>query len=669
MSACDFDDGPAGSVTAEELRPVGKSYAESLLRRQLFPVVMLAPIFIKAGAPHVSSDTWRWVNLAGRVSRDAAIEIRLEAKQSLQMMLSCDPARGFHHLFISRVPFWQRFDQFVQVGPMAQVDRQKIDTACIASVHVPRAEKQGVAWQEWAVARADCPDWTAHVQHRAQHIVERALGGRALLVRAHLLTSVARFGANSSLQHRQTKRRAKRKGSGETARRGVECCLVSPTRPERGWGDLAWGLEEDGYVGWQRCWATGGKMLRRPVGPVVVLGIVLDPSAAEKLIIKGPAAENKPAAMAFRSFWGKKAELRRFKDGSIVEVVSWERECSHGFRGQIIGNISEHVLKLHHPFAQALSTCEAPAQKQIARVRTLCGYQLEFVSRGGKRSTQPNAQAGTLRQADNYTGRARMETLRESFAALARVLREISHSGYSRGKSAHAQLPLTIKSVKLSSRPGLRYTSAALPYARTNEGANVFDCVDVVMQFESSSSWPNGLRAIVAAKTAFYVRIAELLEQRTSWRCVATREFLDVIIGGCAFRLHIRHDREWELLRIAAQVWMQCSCCDVENSLLFFLFLISTCVISFVVVPGKTRENVRKGGRHAQRGLPCWRRHSAVANRHSDCRGGRFRSQSVVSFTCTAATPRRSHAHTSAPTPKIRADSSLGTPMVHGTLF
>ena len=35
------------------------------------------------------------------------------------------------------------------------------------------------------------------------------------------------------------------------------------------------------------------------------------------------SAEEKEKAEGFRSWWGEKAELRRFKDGSILEAVVW----------------------------------------------------------------------------------------------------------------------------------------------------------------------------------------------------------------------------------------------------------------------------------------------------------------------------------------------------------
>jgi U3 small nucleolar RNA-associated protein 22 len=36
------------------------------------------------------------------------------------------------------------------------------------------------------------------------------------------------------------------------------------------------------------------------------------------------------AAAVFREFWGDKAELRRFKDGSILEAVVWEQPAGYG---------------------------------------------------------------------------------------------------------------------------------------------------------------------------------------------------------------------------------------------------------------------------------------------------------------------------------------------------
>ncbi|CAI7784313.1 unnamed protein product [Closterium sp. NIES-54] len=54
----------------------------------------------------------------------------------------------------------------------------------------------------------------------------------------------------------------------------------------------------------------------------VLMGVSLaSPDTALRLVDKGPSADNKAEALKFRAFWGPKAELRRWKDGTITEAV------------------------------------------------------------------------------------------------------------------------------------------------------------------------------------------------------------------------------------------------------------------------------------------------------------------------------------------------------------
>lgn len=52
------------------------------------------------------------------------------------------------------------------------------------------------------------------------------------------------------------------------------------------------------------------------------LGIILNPENAYEILDKGPESIDE-AASKFRAFWGEKAQLRRFQDGSITESVVW----------------------------------------------------------------------------------------------------------------------------------------------------------------------------------------------------------------------------------------------------------------------------------------------------------------------------------------------------------
>lgn len=69
---------------------------------------------------------------------------------------------------------------------------------------------------------------------------------------------------------------------------------------------------------------SGSSGVQNGFSGVVVLGLDLDASQATRVVDRGPPADDPVAAPAFRHFWGEKAELRRFKDGAIVEAVKWD---------------------------------------------------------------------------------------------------------------------------------------------------------------------------------------------------------------------------------------------------------------------------------------------------------------------------------------------------------
>ena len=61
-----------------------------------------------------------------------------------------------------------------------------------------------------------------------------------------------------------------------------------------------------------------------PPPRAVIVGLVLDASKAFRKVDRGPPAEDAVAAGVFRALFGSRAELRRFKDGAIVEAAVWE---------------------------------------------------------------------------------------------------------------------------------------------------------------------------------------------------------------------------------------------------------------------------------------------------------------------------------------------------------
>lgn len=96
-------------------------------------------------------------------------------------------------------------------------------------------------------------------------------------------------------------------------------------------------------------------------------------------------------------------------------------------------------------------------------------------------------------------------------------------------------------------------TEAAASAAGGDAGAGAL--ARFVIQFESSGKWPDDLSAIAALKTAFYLKLAELLEaQAAPLRCDPRRAALAVIVDGVPFIGTIMHSKEEKLLVAAGDV-------------------------------------------------------------------------------------------------------------------
>jgi len=230
----------------------------------------------------------------------------------------------------------------------------------------------------------------------------------------------------------------------------------------------------------------------------------IDRAHAFGVITKGPSAENASEAASFRAFWGKKSELRRFQDGSIVETLDWTSSKS------VCEDIASYVLETQWPF----STIEqSPA----------VGMELESLL-----PTTDDKQAS------------------QAFDVLAKRVRAID-------------LPLSVTGVEAAD-PALRGSSifgpqehALLVGKKRRRVSRLVNAIHVVLQLESSGKWPDDPRAIEAMKTGLYVEIARKLQRNFS--VVAFRHGVDVCVDGFAFRCVFRVDRERKLLSEPQGAW------------------------------------------------------------------------------------------------------------------
>lgn len=262
-------------------------------------------------------------------------------------------------------------------------------------------------------------------------------------------------------------------------------------------------------------WDTASPASTQSSSAIISVGLMLDPANAHKLVDHGPSAEDKKAAASFQKFWGEKAELRRFKDGSILESLVWSPKDG---TGSIFRQILTYLFKRHF------------GEKVVSAMTYRGEADTSLLSSGSKSETSPN----------NL-----FQPVIVAFQKLERDIRGLE------------DLPLQIRHI-LAADTQLSYGSTDVPFipGRTRMSTPA----DVVIQFEGSARWPDDLDAIQRTKIAFLLKLAELLDDAVEE--VTTRiglensdvpllnqSFLDVIYAdGSAFRLRIHHDRESTLL-------------------------------------------------------------------------------------------------------------------------
>lgn len=255
------------------------------------------------------------------------------------------------------------------------------------------------------------------------------------------------------------------------------------------------------------CWSLSAKVPpAQKEDSQITVALLLDADNANRIVDHGPSTEDKDASLSFQKFWGEKSELRRFKDGSILESLVWSDQQA---KLPVIQQIILYILQRHFNLNS----------EEINFLGDHLGWDL------------CRAVGVSLHSA------ASLQTIIDTFRSLERQIRDVEG------------LPLTLR--QLSS------ASASLRYSTIH---NLSKPSDLILQFEGSAKWPDDLAAIQMTKIAFLIKIGELLEK--SGAALSTRvgleneaskflnkAFLDISPNHeNTFRLRIHHDREQTLL-------------------------------------------------------------------------------------------------------------------------
>ena len=239
------------------------------------------------------------------------------------------------------------------------------------------------------------------------------------------------------------------------------------------------------------------------------VGFLLNSQNISRTIDRGPSPEEKKKAAAFRKFWGSKAELRRFPDGSITESVTWPKS-----KVPVYQQIIRYIISQH--FGEKLAE------------------KVEFVGNVFNHILESGDQGSPL-----------FQPVYDAFNTLEKDLKSLSG------------IPLAMRHVAAAA-PALRAATVDLPMTPDHP---LMEPADVVVQFESSSRWPDDLVAIQKTKASFLLHMGRLLEGskpdylitrvglENETNEIMNYAFLDVIyLSGPSFRIRIYHDREATLL-------------------------------------------------------------------------------------------------------------------------
>ena len=255
----------------------------------------------------------------------------------------------------------------------------------------------------------------------------------------------------------------------------------------------------------------------------VRVGLVLNAEHAQRKVDKGPSPvdaanalreADTTAVVEFRSFWGPKCELRRFKDGSIVDAVVWSAADAVSLRTSQSGTMA------HAPGDMTGElVVEAIARYVLRRFLARFGGDMIAVV-GSLDSKLPEyCRAHAPHESRQDTKPARLNFL-NAIEALDR-LRSILTSDMK-------DMPLLFESVS-GLAPELRYTSTLPPVPqplllKAKELVKPFISghpislltrpMLVVGVVEGGGKWPSDAVAARKMKTALLIRISSLLSKQ-----------------------------------------------------------------------------------------------------------------------------------------------------------
>ncbi|PVZ98639.1 hypothetical protein BB558_005354 [Smittium angustum] len=264
-----------------------------------------------------------------------------------------------------------------------------------------------------------------------------------------------------------------------------------------------------------------------------LLGIIVDGTEASKLVSLGPhpspeatADPNSASSLEIKRYegiWGPKSELRRFRDGAIRMSTVWgSANSSNDERSFIVTKMVGFLMRRHFGFDlmpgvlgsedmklsnSVVSTVESlkiqralgkNVQKKIfSSLICLSKFNLSVDEVRGKTPKE-------IVPVDQKINKPFIE-----FDKTYKIYQEWTKKIIALGDD----LPLQVLSIKAAS-PYLRGSSVMLPKQTFDNDDMYLSPIDTIIEFESSSKWPDDIMALQKVKAAFLEKLGSLYTKK-----------------------------------------------------------------------------------------------------------------------------------------------------------
>jgi len=299
------------------------------------------------------------------------------------------------------------------------------------------------------------------------------------------------------------------------------------------------------------------------------LGIKIYSDTAARLVDRGPPADQKDstATKEFKAFWGRKAELRRFKDGAIVHAVVWdgkdETQKMVTFQSpEATNSIVEQIVDFTYQTHLAnVTAATVKNKKKIQNLDSKGSSTITFMNRHmlGLVESYHNDSSSS----SEPTHKSSLELHKGLMKAYDNLVTFLLRRTKDDQKDRLGGIPMAIDLAEPLS-PALRYSAVFPPcqhpmllQSSVNNtenkvpGAVDFDPVDVQLRLKRCGNWPGDVNAMGAAKCALLVLIANGLEKElgAAIKCEVYPTHMIIGFEGYFFRIYIRPDEELRLLK------------------------------------------------------------------------------------------------------------------------